>query len=205
MFLSDREITELCCFHNKTDENLIYPFMPRQIRHVDTGFDELNYKAVSYGLSSYGYDMRLSDTSFKVFHRIPGVVVDPKQFDDANLEHAKLQHSDNGAFFVLPAHTYALGVSMERFNLPSNITGICLGKSTYARCGVIVNITPLEAGWKGYLTIEISNSSDSDVRIYANEGIAQVLFSAGKQCRVSYADRGGKYQDQDKEITLPRM
>lgn len=201
MLLADWEIKGLCNWINQPELNMIYPFIPQQIKAVE-GFDLEQRKVISYGLSSYGYDIRLSQHDFKIFTREPGKVVNPKKFDNNSLTKGKKHYDADGAcFFILPAHTYALGVSTEHFNIPSNVTGVCLGKSTYARVGIMANVTPLEAGWKGYLTIEISNSSCADVRIYADEGIAQLVFHTGEQCRITYADRAGKYQDQAQVVT----
>ena len=205
MMLADWQIAEHCSYKNDTSSNMIHPFVSRQIKQVE-GSDLEARKVISYGLSSYGYDIRLSDSDFRVFVRQPAVIVDPKDMDAHTLVSQKVNYEYDGAkYFILPAHTYALGVSMERFNMPSNVSGVCVGKSTYARVGVIVNITPLEAGWRGYLTVEVSNSSCADVRIYAGEGIAQILFLTGAQCRTTYDDRHGKYQDQRDSVTLPRM
>lgn len=156
---------------------------------------------ISYGLSSFGYDIRLSDAEFKVFRHIPGTVADPKNFNQANLENVDLHEDKSGKYFILPAHSYGLGVALEYLDIPRNTTGICLGKSTYARAGIIANITPAESGWKGHLTLEFSNSSSTDCRMYANEGIAQLLFFEGDPCITSYADRKGKYQNQTLRVT----
>lgn len=180
-------------------EKLISPFEPGLIREV------LDTKLVSYGLSSFGYDIRLSSKDFRTFRHIPGTVVDPKAFNPDNLEAARWHRSYPGDYFILPGHSYGLGVAVERLTLPRDVTAICLGKSTYARCGVIVNMTPAEAGWSGHLTLEFSNSSPSDVRLYTNEGIAQLLFLSGEDCDTSYADRNGKYQNQSEEITIARI
>jgi dCTP deaminase len=179
---------------------MITPFRPQL--HRGDGHTQL----ISCGLSSFGYDLTLSPDDFRIFRRVPGTVVDPKHFTGSHLETSKLITLISGErFFVLPAHSYALGVSTERLHMPPDVVGVCVGKSTYARCGVICNVTPLEPGWKGHLTIEISNSSDSDVRVYANEGIAQVLFHQGATPQTTYADRSGKYQDQRHEVTLARL
>ena len=153
---------------------------------------------VSYGLSSYGYDIRVAD-EFKIFHNVNSTVVDPKRFDANSFVEFK------GAICTIPPNSFALARSIEYMRMPRNVTGIVLGKSTYARCGIVTNFTPLEAGWEGHITIEISNTTPLPARIYANEGIAQVLFFASdEECRVSYADRKGKYQGQT-GITLPKL
>ncbi len=178
---------------------MITPFVPSLVRQNHKG------KAISYGLSSYGYDLRLAPVEFKVFRHIPGEILDPKNFNPEFLENVSLRTDDNGAYFVLPAHSYGLGVTMERLSIPDNITCLFIGKSTYARCGLIANLTPGEAGWQGYLTLEITNTSDSDARIYANEGIVQALFFESEPCSTSYQSRSGKYQNQDHQITLAKV
>ncbi|NEP63051.1 MAG: dCTP deaminase, partial [Symploca sp. SIO2G7] len=160
---------------------------------------------ISYGLSSFGYDIRLSSKEFRIFRHIPGTVIDPKHFNPDNLEPTQIRTDKNGSYFILPAHSYGLGVALERLEIPENITTICIGKSTYARCGIIANLTPAEAGWRGYLTLEFSNSSSADCRIYANEGVVQLLFLEGEPCQVSYKTRNGKYQDQIEMVTLARV
>lgn len=131
--------------------------------------------------------------------------MNPKRFNPANLESVPLHQDEDGEFFILPAHSYGLGVALERLKIPINITVICLGKSTYARLGIIANTTPGEAGWEGHLTLEFSNSSSADCRLYVNEGIAQALFCEGQPCLTSYEDRNGKYQGQSEVVTLPRV
>lgn len=175
---------------------MIAPFESSLVRQVD------GVKVLSYGVSSYGYDLRLSPKDFRVFRHIPGTVVNPKRFNTENLESTPLQSDDDGLFFVILANSYALGVSLERLKIPPSITVICIGKSTMARCGIIVNVTPVEASWEGYLTLEFSNASSADCRIYANEGILQMLFLEGEPCQTTYADRGGKYQGQSDMITV---
>lgn len=157
---------------------------------------------ISYGPSSYGYDVRVAD-DFKIFTNVNTTVVDPKTFD------AKSFVEFQGEICTIPPNSFALGRSVEYMRMPRNVTGIILGKSTYARCGIVTNFTPLEAGWEGHITIEISNTAPLPARIYANEGIAQILFFASDEdCLISYADRaagaGGKYQGQT-GITLPRI
>jgi dCTP deaminase len=180
-------------------DGMIEPFEESLVRHVE------DRKVISYGLSSYGYDLRLASTDFKVFKHIPGTVVNPKSFNPENLESVKLQSDKDGDFFIIPANSYALGVSLERLKIPANITVICIGKSTMARCGIIANITPAEASWEGYLTLEFSNASSADCRIYANEGVLQLLFLEGEPCHTTYADRSGKYQGQPQFVTLAKV
>jgi dCTP deaminase len=180
-------------------KGMISPFEPQLIRNLG------NVPALSFGLSSFGYDIRLSPVEFRIFRHIPGTVVDPKNFNRDNLELTKLYTGSSGDYFILPAHSYGLGVCLEKLELPSNITVICLGKSTYARCGIVANVTPAEAGWRGHLTLEFSNSSSADCRIYANEGIVQLLFLEGEPCAVDYETRKGKYQNQPQVVTLARI
>jgi dCTP deaminase len=188
-------------------QGMIAPFEPQLVRAValDAAQPEMCHKVISYGLSSYGYDLRLSPNEFRVFRHVPGTIVDPKNFNPANLEPAALHSDRNGSYFILPAHSYGLGVALERLEVPGNVSVICIGKSTYARIGLIANLTPAEAGWRGHLTLEFSNSSSADCRIYASEGIVQLLFFEGEPCNVSYADRQGKYQDQSEAVTLARI
>lgn len=178
---------------------MIEPFVDRQVRTSELG------PVLSFGLSSFGYDIRLSPQEFWVFKHIPGTIVDPKRFSPGNLEYASLHHDDSGQFFILPAHSYGLGVALERLDIPRDVTILCVGKSTYARCGIIANVTPAEAGWKGHLTLEFSNSSSTDARIYAGEGILQLLFLEGKPCQISYEDRQGKYQEQSEQVTIAKV
>ena len=131
--------------------------------------------------------------------------MNPKKFNSKNLEKTALHHDNDGDFFILPAHSYGLGVALEKMKVPENITVICIGKSTYARLGIIVNTTPAEAGWEGHLTLEFSNSSGADCRIYAEEGICQLLFFEGDPCSTTYEDRRGKYQNQPEKVTLAKI
>lgn len=162
-------------------------------------------KVVSYGTSSYGYDLRLSPKDFRVFRHIPGTVINPKAFNPENLVKSELHEDEFGSYFILPAHSYGLGVALEYTAIPNNVTGILFNKSTMVRCGVILPTTIIEAGWCGHITIEFSNSSAADCRIYANEGIAQLLFFEGEECEVHYETRKGKYQNQQHEVTLPKV
>jgi len=153
---------------------------------------------ISYGLSSYGYDARLAD-EFKIFTNIDNAIVDPKNFSDASFVNRKTD------VCVIPPNSFALARTVEYFKIPRDILVICLGKSTYARCGLIVNVTPLEPEWEGHVTLEISNTTPLPARVYANEGVCQFLFlKADSLCETSYADRGGKYMGQT-GVTLPRM
>ncbi len=193
MIKSDRWIKE------QAHKGMINPFKENLIRAIN------NIPVISYGVSSFGYDIRLSDQDFRIFKHIPGKVVDPKHFNPLNLEKVELNIEQTDKYFILPAHSYGLGVALERLEVPDNISVLCIGKSTYARCGIIANLTPAEAGWKGHLTLELSNSSSADCRIYANEGIVQLLFFEGEPCSVPYGARRGKYQEQKQEITLPKV
>ena len=160
--------------------------------------ENMGVGVVSYGLSSYGYDIRVAD-EFKIFTNVGGTVVDPKNFDEKNIVDFK------GDVCIVPPNSFALARTIEYFKMPRDVLAICLGKSTYARCGIIVNVTPFEPGFEGHITIEISNTTPLPAKIYADEGIAQVLFLQGDEiCEVSYADKKGKYQRQ-KGITLPRI
>lgn len=186
-------------------EGMISPFEPALVRHVEMEGLGLKRPVISYGMSSYGYDIRLSPSEFRIFRHVPGTVVDPKNFNPENLEPTVLRTDENGSYFILPAHSYGLGVALEKISVPDNISVICIGKSTYARCGIIANLTPAEAGWRGHLTLEFSNSSSADCRMYANEGVVQLIFFEGEQCQVSYETRHGKYQDQSEQVTLARV
>nr|MBP3725316.1 dCTP deaminase [Campylobacter sp.] len=176
------------------------------IRQMSAEFDMINpfceenigKGVVSYGVSSYGYDIRVGN-EFKIFTNIGGTVVDPKNFDEKNVVDFV------GDVCIVPPNSFALARTVEYFKMPRDVLAICLGKSTYARCGIIVNVTPFEPGFEGHITIEISNTTPLPAKIYANEGIAQVLFLQGDEpCEVSYKDKKGKYQSQT-GITLPRI
>ena len=175
MLKADKWIRKMCL-----ETKMIDPFIERQ---------DGNGK-ISFGLSSYGYDIRLAD-EYKIFSNVFGAIVDPKAFD------AKAFVDYIGPSCVVPPNSFALARSVEHFNIPRNVLAICLGKSTFARCGIIVNVTPLEPTWMGYLTIEISNTTPLPAKVYSGEGIAQRLFlESDEVCEVSYADRKGKYQSQ---------
>ena len=189
--------------NEQASKGMLKPFESKLIRHLDPINKE--NAVLSYGCSSYGYDLRLSSNEFLIFKHVPGTVMNPKKFNPENLEKTALHKDEDGDFFILPAHSYGLGVAMEKMNVPENITVICLGKSTYARLGIIVNTTPAEAGWAGHLTLEFSNSSGADCRIYANEGICQLLFFEGDHCATTYNDRKGKYQNQPEKVTLAKI
>ena len=183
MIKSDKWIRRMCREHR-----MIEPFADKQVREG----------VISFGVSSYGYDLRIAD-EFKIFTNINSTTVDPKKFD------AKSFVDFKGAVCIVPPNSFALGRSVEYFRIPRDVMTICLGKSTYARCGQILNVTPLEPEWEGHVTLEISNTTPLPAMIYANEGIAQVLFLGGDEaCETSYKDKKGKYQEQ-RGVTLPRV
>lgn len=190
-------------------DGMVTPFVPSLVRQLDPTFcadAALSMdRVLSYGCSSYGLDLRLSPRDFRIFRHVPGTVVDPKAFNPLNLDPAPLQSDHHGEYFILPAHSYGLGVALEYLAIPENITVLFIGKSTYARCGIIANLTPGEAGWHGHLTLEFSNSSGADCRLYANEGVVQALFFEGEPCDTTYRDRSGKYQAQPHEVVTARI
>ena len=170
---------------------MIEPFEPEQVRENAAG------RIVSYGTSSYGYDVRCSN-EFKIFTNIESVLVDPKCFDESSFIDKKID------VCIIPPNSFVLARTVEYFRIPRNVLTICLGKSTYARCGIIVNVTPLEPEWEGHVTLEFSNTTPLPAKIYANEGVAQMLFlESDEECETSYKDRGGKYQGQ-LGVTLPK-
>lgn len=190
---SDQWIGKMC-----RERQMIEPFLPELVRLAE------GRRIISAGTSSYGYDIRLSaEHGFKIFSPIAAGIVDPKRFDDRTLLDAPLYTDEDGScYFLMPPHSYGLGLTLEYFRIPRSVLGLCHGKSTYARCGIIVNTTPLEPEWTGHLVLEFSNSSATSVRIYAGEGVAQVIFlEADQECAISYADRAGKYQDQRKIVS----
>ncbi len=171
-------------------QGMIEPFVDRQVRHIG------QEKAISFGLSSYGYDLRVAN-EFKVFTNVHNSLIDPKNFNEDAFVHFERDTC------IIPPNSFALARSVEYFRIPRDVFTLCIGKSTYARCGIIVNITPFEPDWEGYVTLEISNTTPLPAKIYANEGLAQVLFYLSeKACEVSYADRQGRYMGQ-LNITLP--
>ena len=170
------------------EHGMIEPFEARQVRA----------NVISYGLSSYGYDIRVAD-EFKVFTNINSTVVDPKNFDERSFVDVKAD------VCIIPPNSFALSRTVEYFRIPRDVLTVCVGKSTYARCGLIVNVTPFEPEWEGFVTLEISNTTPLPAKVYANEGIAQVLFfESDETCEVSYADKKGKYQRQ-LGLTLPKL
>lgn len=194
---NDRWIREMSEQHG-----MIFPFEPKQVRYDPLDPDPIASRLISYGTSSYGYDIRVAD-EFKVFTNINSTVVDPKNFDEKCFVDVK------GPKCIIPPNSFALARTVEYLKIPPNVLTVCLGKSTYARCGIIVNVTPFEPGWEGFVTLEFSNTTPLPAIIYANEGCAQVLFFEGDEpCEESYADRnggtGGKYQGQH-GVVVPRM
>jgi dCTP deaminase len=180
---SDRWIREMA-----TSTGMIEPFEEKQVRT----------DVISFGLSSYGYDMRVAD-EFRIFHNALSPVVDPKAFDERSFVEYE------GDICLIPPNSFALARSVEYFRIPRDVITLCVGKSTYARCGIITNVTPFEPEWEGFVTLEISNTTPLPARIYANEGIAQVLFfESDEPCEVSYSDKKGKYQAQ-RGVTPPRL
>ena len=170
------------------EHRMIEPFSDKQVRDG----------VISYGLSSYGYDVRIAD-QFKIFTNINSTIVDPKCFDPRSFVDFQ------GEVCIIPPNSFALARTVEYFRIPRNVITICLGKSTYARCGIIVNVTPFEPEWEGIVTLEVSNTTPLPAKIYANEGIAQVLFfESDEPCQISYADKKGKYQAQQ-TLTLPKL
>jgi dCTP deaminase len=178
------------------EKQMIEPFVEQQVRSVDSR----GRRAISYGVSSYGYDMRVAP-EFKIFTNVLSAVVDPKEFDSRSFVEFE------GDTCIVPRNSFALARSVEYFRIPRNVLTICVGKSTYARCGIITNVTPFEPEWEGHVTLEISNTTPLPARIYANEGICQVLFFEADDddiCETSYRDKNGKYQGQQ-GVTLPRL
>lgn len=182
MLLSDAEIAELCL-----KQKMIEPFVEKQKAKG----------VISYGLSSFGYDIRVSE-HFKIFTNVNSSVVDPKQFDPKSFVDVKAK------MILIPPNSFALSKSLEYFRMPADVFGMAVGKSTYARCGIVTNVTPLEPGWEGHLTLEISNTTPLPARLYAGEGIVQIVFFRGRKPQRPYASKGGKYQGQ-LDITLPRV
>ena len=183
MLKSDRWIRKMSKEHD-----MINPFSEKQVRKG----------VISYGLSSYGYDLRVAD-EFKIFTNVNNALVDPKRFDEKSFVTVQTD------VCIVPPNSFALARSVEYFKIPRSVLTICVGKSTYARCGIIVNVTPFEPEWEGFVTLEISNSTPLPARIYANEGLCQIIFfESDEVCETSYADRKGKYQAQ-KGIVLPKL
>lgn len=192
MILNDRQIAKLCTPDNGTPP-MVAPFEPKLVNRTSDG-----ERIISYGLSSFGYDARL-DRSFKIATNVsPLTVVDPKK------DHSEAYVEHRGDNVLIPPHGFVLAQTFEYFHVPEDVIAICMGKSTYARTGIIVNITPLEPGWHGHVTLEISNTNSLPARVHAGEGICQFLFLKGERPETTYLDRGGKYLGQT-EVTLPRV
>jgi dCTP deaminase len=191
--LSDNEIM------TEAMEGMIVPYVIRQVKEAD------GFPVISYGQSSFGYDIRLGE-QVMLFYKHYGSDIDPKDFDRDALIHAGVYADENnGRYAIIPPHSFALGSTVERFAIPRDVMVVFVGKSTYARCGLIVNVTPAEPGWEGHLTLELHNTTPLPLRVYLGEGIAQALFFRGEACRVSYADRGGKYQGQRSGVVTARV
>jgi len=182
---SDRWIRQMAA------SGMIEPFEAQQVRYIG------EHKVISYGTSSYGYDVRCAP-DFKVFTNINSAIVDPKGFDERSFVDV------HGEVCIVPPNSFALASTVEYFRIPEDVITLCVGKSTYARCGIIVNVTPLEPEWEGHVTLEFSNTTPLPARVYANEGVAQVVFlESDEDCEISYRQRGGKYQGQ-RGVTLPK-
>jgi len=180
---ADKWITRMCREHK-----MIEPFEEKQVRKGQ----------ISYGVSSYGYDIRVG-TEYKIFTNVNSTLVDPKNFDNRNFVTINADHC------IIPPNSFALAATVEHFRIPRNVLAVCVGKSTYARCGLIVNVTPLEPEWEGILTLEISNTTQLPAKVYSNEGIAQLLFfESDEACQTSYKDKSGKYMNQP-GLTLPKL
>ena len=194
MILNDKQILELC-----EKEGMISPFVPNLVREVttDSGIDK---KIVSYGLSSYGYDIRVAH-EFKIFTNVNNSIVDPHGIDESSF--VDMDCSKQG-FCIVPPNSFVLARTVELFKMPRDVMAICMGKSTYARVGCICLTTPLEPSWEGYLTLEFANTTPLPLKIYVNEGCAQLIFFKGDPCEVSYSDRSGKYMNQV-GVVLPKV
>lgn len=222
MLLSDSEIKTMCWDH---ESPMIEPFVKGQkvielfkgramhdvapvgIRpvYIKGREVEVEQKLISFGLSSAGYDMRLSSKDIRIFGHNGTAAIDPKSFCGKPLYTPDIHEGPTGKYVLVPPKTYGLGVSMEHFSIPRDVLAICVGKSTLARCGLFINTTPLEPGWSGHLTIEYYNANNAPFMLYVEEGISQCLFFRTGCVETSYADRDGKYQDQAEEVVLPRM
>ncbi len=187
--LCDRQIEKLC----QGDNPMIYPFVDHSVK-----VNEAGERILSYGLSSYGYDCRIAP-EFKVFTNIHSTIVDPKDFNPKNFVEINADHC------IIPPNSFVLARTLERFCIPENVVGICVGKSTMARVGINCLVTPLEPGWEGYLTLEFANTTPLPAKIYANEGGLQIQWFRGTRPNVTYKDRAGKYQGQKAEIVLPKV
>lgn len=193
--LTDIEIDSLC----RGDKPMISPYINEPIRHVD------GRKVLSYGLSSMGYDVRL-DTNFKLFTNINSVLIDPKDLNPRTLVDIEATIDGGDTYIIIPPHGYVLGNTIESFDIPDDVMTVAVGKSSYARSSILINVTPIEPGFQGHVVIEISNGTSLPVKVYANEGISQFLFFRGNmKCARSYRDKLGKYQGQTRGITLPKV
>lgn len=199
MILNDKQIRDRCIRpwyrNSSTFVPMIDPYVPVLVNKVN------DKKIISYGSSSFGYDLRVG-YSFKIFNNTRGAIVDPKEIDNESYIDVEVEE---GGYVIIPPNSFVLAHALEKLNMPNDVTGIIVGKSTLARSCINVLATPAEAGWSGYLTLEFANTSSLPVKMYAGEGSCQILFLKGKKCGVSYADRNGKYMDQGREITLGRV
>jgi dCTP deaminase len=203
VILNDKQIIE-----RVNQDNMILPFENKLINNID------GKKVISYGLSSFGYDFRLSNKFFH-FNTLSDLdkinpnktldIIDPKNFSDELAKKVGETTITDKEYFIIMPKSYVLGYSFEKFNIPNDVSVIVLGKSTYARSGILINTTPMEAGWTGYLTIEIANLTDYPVKLYINEGVSQAIFYQGEKCLTSYVDRNGKYQNQIESFVLPKV
>jgi dCTP deaminase len=182
------------------DYGMIQPFTADKIRKIKID----GHAAVSYGLSTHGYDITLSGKEFFVLRHVPGTIINPKRHNPDNYERLVLQEDEDGQFFVLPAHSYGLGTTPDRLKMPENVQAQASGKSTYVRCGIVTTVTPAEAGWVGHLTLEFSNCSAADCRLYVGEGVCQLVFYATEPPKLCYVKRGAKYQDQPERVVFGR-
>lgn len=192
--LSDKEIKELAL-----EQGMITPFEEKLVRTKN------GKKVISYGLSSYGYDIRFSPKQCLIFGRPSEGDCDPKDFNRDILKPAELHTDERGQYFLLPPYSYCLGVAEECLKMPEDVTALAIGKSTYARSGILANLTPIEAAWEGHLTLEISNCTGLFNRIYADEGICQLIFFRGEPCSTTYETRSGKYQGQPLEVVVSKV
>jgi dCTP deaminase len=196
MILSDLQIKSLA-----EENDMIHPYLDRLEERDSTGIP-----VMSYGNSSYGYDLRLSDKDFYIYNEKDVLdIVDPKNYVKDYCRKVGTYTDESGSYYLIPPKTYALGVSVERLMMPRSVTGLCIGKSTYARIGLSTNITAIEAGWVGHVTLEFFNHLNQTIKVYANEGVVQILFFKGSPCDVSYKDRRGKYQHQEERVVFPKV
>lgn len=196
--LNDIQIKNRAVLTKSIEERMIVPYVSYQVKQLSDG------PVISFGQSSFGYDFRLAE-NVKLFSPVNHRVLDPKQFSIDVMVDAEVYDEGNGRYVIIPPYSFALGYAVERFNIPRDVITICLNKSTYARLGLILNVTPFEPGWVGTPTLEMTNPTPLPMKVYVNEGIGQLLFFQGRPCAVSYADRKGKYQDQPAQVVPARV